>query len=181
MHDVKLGFRPTQNPPPVWIASGVYVPKNSAKQISGTPGFTKKSHGSYLGSFDRVGRLADGWITIMAEPEEFKRSSDLISNLAVEHRRRPSDIVRAIECWFNVNSERDKARKEVAEMIESYFGNPVDDQTIERWSIYGTPDECIKRIEQYEEAGVQVMKLIMGSKDQVSMLQKTSTEVLQFF
>jgi alkanesulfonate monooxygenase SsuD/methylene tetrahydromethanopterin reductase-like flavin-dependent oxidoreductase (luciferase family) len=66
-------------------------------------------------------------------------------------------------------------------MIEAYFGNLVDDQTIERWSIYGTPDECIERIEEYKEAGVQVMKLIIGSKDQVSMLQKASEEVLQSF
>ncbi|MDA4130010.1 MAG: LLM class flavin-dependent oxidoreductase [Thaumarchaeota archaeon] len=181
MHDVKLGFRPTQNPPPIWIASGVYVPKDNVKQISGTPGFTKKSHGGYSGSFNRVGRLADGWITIMADPAEFKNSSELISNLAVDNKRKPSNIIRAIECWFNVNSERDIARREVAEMIESYFGNPVDDQTIDRWSIYGTPDECIKRIEKYKEAGVQVMKLIMGSKDQISMLQKTSNEVLQSF
>jgi alkanesulfonate monooxygenase SsuD/methylene tetrahydromethanopterin reductase-like flavin-dependent oxidoreductase (luciferase family) len=176
----KIGYLPVQNLPPIWIAAGVWVPKKQKKVVSATPGYTKKQ-GSYSGGFERVARLADGWFTIMTSPEEFETTSRLLSELTKKYRRKPNEITRAVECWFNLDREREKARKEVAAMIEGYFNNKVDPETVERWSIYGTEKDCVNKIEAYFKAGAQVVKLIMGSQDQIGMAKQVGKTILPSF
>lgn len=177
----KMGYYPVQKRPPIWIAAGVWVPKAQKRTISATPGYTKKREGAFSGGFDRVARLADGWFTIMIHPEEFREKSDLISDLARERGRKPGEITRAVECWFNLDQERAKARNAVKQMIEGYFANPVDSETVERWSIYGTRQDCIRKIEEYRKAGAQEVKLIMGSQDQFGMLKQAAKSILPSF
>jgi alkanesulfonate monooxygenase SsuD/methylene tetrahydromethanopterin reductase-like flavin-dependent oxidoreductase (luciferase family) len=184
---VKIGYRPLQTPPPIWIAAGVWVPRMQGDIVlSATPGYTMKKKeggeaGAFSGAFDRVARLGDGWFTIMIHPEEFREKSELISSLARECGRDPSGIVRAVECWFNLNENRERARTEVAKMIEGYFGNPVHPETVERWSIYGTEQECVRKIEEFRSAGAHEVKLIMGSRDQFAMLQRFGKTILPSF
>ena len=179
----KIGYLPVQKLPPIWIAAGVWVPKSQDKVVlSATPGYTREKEGAYTGAFDRVARLADGWFTIMIHPEEFREKSEQITEIArSKYGRKASEITRAVECWFNVNPDRDRARSEVKGMIEGYFANPVDIETVERWSIYGTREECVKRIEAFREAGAEEIKLIMGSRDQLGMLDEVGKAILPSF
>ncbi len=180
LDNAKIGYLPVQDPPPIWIAAGVWVPKERNGVLSATPGYTRKV-GSYSGGFDRVARLADGWFTIMIPPDEFEITSNLLSQLATKHRRKTSEIVRAVECWFNMNPDRERARNEVSRMIQGYFANPVDSETVERWSIYGTPQDCMKKLEAYAKAGAQVIKLIMGAEDQIGMLNQVGNSIIPSF
>jgi alkanesulfonate monooxygenase SsuD/methylene tetrahydromethanopterin reductase-like flavin-dependent oxidoreductase (luciferase family) len=180
LQDAKLGYLPVQKLPPIWIAAGVWVPKKQRNVVSATPGYTKK-HGSYSGGFDRVARLADGWFTIMTPPEEFEKTSNSLSELAKKYGRKPSEITRAVECWFCLNRDKEKAKNQVTAMIEGYFNNKVDPETVERWSIYGTEKDCVKKIEAYFRAGAQVLKLIMGSTDQLGMAQQVGKSILPSF
>jgi alkanesulfonate monooxygenase SsuD/methylene tetrahydromethanopterin reductase-like flavin-dependent oxidoreductase (luciferase family) len=179
--EAKLGYFPVQRPPPIWIAAGVYIPRTSRKEISATPGFTKKNSGTFSGGFERVGRLADGWFTIMASPNDFRESSEKVTEFACRYGRRPDEIHRGLECWINVNSSKETARDEITDMIRRYFGQEVDPETVERWSIYGTQEDCIKQIEEYAGAGVETLKLIMGSPDQLSMMNLVSESILNSF
>lgn len=179
----KIGYSPVQNPPPIWIGAGVWVPKKREQTtiVSATPGYLKREKSSFSGAFDRVARLADGWFTIMIHPEEFKEKSELISDLARKHGRSPDDISRAVECWFNVNSDGERARSEITGMIEKYFSHRVDPETVERWSIYGTREECLGKIEKYFDSGADIVKLIMGSEDQGGMLETAGKSILSSF
>ncbi len=183
MRGVKIEYFPVQSPPPIWIAAGMWVPGAQDKTISATPGYTRSTEegGAYVGAFDRVARLGDGWFTIMIRPDEFREKSKLISVLARKHGRNPERIFRAIECWLNVNSDKERARREIREMIEGYFANPVDEETVERWSICGTLEDCVKKIEEYRSAGVQEIKFVMGSKDQLGMLREAGKDILRSF
>ena len=176
----KLGYLPIQCPPPIWIAAGAYVPKQHVETISATPGYTTKT-GLYTGAFRRVARLADGWFTIMTSPEEFEKNSNMISDLTREYGRKPNDVKRAVECWLNVGRDKQKTRTEVASIIEGYFANKVDTETVERWSIYGTADDCIRKIQKYVDAGAETIKLIMGSHEPLSLLDETAKSVLPSF
>jgi alkanesulfonate monooxygenase SsuD/methylene tetrahydromethanopterin reductase-like flavin-dependent oxidoreductase (luciferase family) len=178
---VKIGYFPAQRLPPIWIAAGIWVPKMSERKLSATPGYLKKNRGEYSGAFDRVARLADGWFTIMIHPDEFRERSQMISNLAKKHGRKPEEIARAVECWFNLNPDREKARKEVTQMIEGYFASAVDTETVERWSIYGSREDCLKKIEEYQKAGAQEVKLIMGSPNHLGMLEQVGKSILRSF
>jgi alkanesulfonate monooxygenase SsuD/methylene tetrahydromethanopterin reductase-like flavin-dependent oxidoreductase (luciferase family) len=180
MEGAKIGYFPIQNPPPIWIAAGIYVPKTTGRKISATPGFTK-SEGVYFASFGRVAKLADGWFTIMASPEDFERNSRKISDLCREYHRRPNEIKRAVECWLNIDSTKEKSRNGVVKMIEGYFASPVDQETVERWSIYGTIDDCIEKIERYSKAGTDLIQLKLGSEAQIPLLHEIGKSILPSF
>jgi len=180
MEGAKIGYLPIQNPPPIWIAAGIYVPRATDSEISATPGFTK-NEGVYSASLMRVAKLADGWFTIMASPEDFERNSRKISDFCKEYHRTPTEIKRAVECWLNIGSTKDEARKGVVKMIEGYFASSVDRETVERWSIYGTVDDCIEKIEEYSKAGAETIQLKLGSEAQIPLLREVGKSILPSF
>ncbi len=183
LRGAKIGYYPLQKPPPIWIAAGIWIPKSRGDRVvSATPGYTKKKGESeFTRNFDRAARLGDGWFAIMATPEEYGEASRKVSELARRYGRSPEKITRAMEIWINVNADRDLARRQVTDVMEGYFGSAVDPQTVERWSIYGTREECLKKIEAYEEGGLQVTKLNMGSRDQLGMLREVGKSILSSF
>ena len=177
----RIGYLPLQKPPPIWVAAGIWIPKSQGEVVSATPGYTKKEKSAFTGNFDRAARLGDGWFTIMATPDEFASASRIVSELATKHGRNPSEITRAMEIWINVNSDKETARRQVTGVMEGYFGSAVHPETIERWSIYGTRQECIKKIEAYLSGGLEVTKLNMGSTDQIGMLKEVGKSILPSF
>lgn len=179
LRGAKLGYLPIQTHPPIWIAAGIFVPPSNEK-VSATPGYTKGA-GSYVGPFNRVAKLADGWFTIMSSPEEFERSSRLISDLAEKNGRDPKEITRSVECWINIDDDRSKARRNVTDMIERYFSSSVDPETVERWSIYGTVDDCIEKIERYRKAGAELIKFVMGDPDQIGLMKRVGKSIMGSF
>lgn len=185
LNDVKIAYYPVQKPPPIWIAAGIWVPKvpeGQEDKVSATPGFTAKDQPKYVAPLDRVARLGDGWFTLMVTPSEFGEANRKLTELAKRYGRDPSKITRAVECRIRISDDRDKARREVEKMIQSYFNNnPVDPLTIERWSIYGTREDCVRKLEEYLEAGVEVVKLTMASPDQLGMLEEVGKSILPSF
>ena len=65
--DVSLGYKPVQEPhPPIWIAAGHYNPVKVENYRYGH--FVEANAGKHTGPFDRVARLADGWLTNHISP-----------------------------------------------------------------------------------------------------------------
>jgi alkanesulfonate monooxygenase len=176
--DISLGVKPIQKPPPIWIAAGIYIPED--KEVSATPGYTS-SKGIYKGQFDRVARLADGWFTLMATPEEFQRAWQYIREKARQVGRDPDSIIPCQEFWININEDKQESWKETTALIELYFNSKVSNQTLTRWSISGTRRDCITKIEQYVEAGVKEFKFFLASKDQIKMLRKIHDDIVKSF
>jgi len=176
--EVKIGYLPKQKYVPIWIAAGMFVPKNAT--VSATPGYTSKT-GIYMGAFERVAKFGDGWFTIMAKPDEFKKAWSTISDIAKKEGRDPNNIVKSIEFWISLDSDRERAKGRLKQVIELYFGNPVDYETIERWSIYGTRSDCIEKIETYKKAGVDLIKLVIGSIDPIEMYHEIVNSILSSF
>ncbi|PSN83150.1 hypothetical protein B9Q02_10860, partial [Candidatus Marsarchaeota G1 archaeon BE_D] len=59
--DVTVYPKPVQKNPPIWIASN----PRSTGELEGPPG-------NIDANFERVGKYADGWMTTMVTPEEYK-------------------------------------------------------------------------------------------------------------
>jgi len=175
---VKLSVRPLQAKVPLWIAAGIYLP--SEEDVSAQAGVSSHRRGRYLrGNLDRVACLADGWFTIMATPEELRRSVELVREKARLHERDPESIVCCQEFWIRIGPDSDRCFEELRSMITEYFdGAPVPDETIRRWSIWGTPEECRERITEFVEAGLEHAKFVIAAVDPIPQAELLVSKVV---
>ena len=65
--DVTVQPKPAQKNCPIWIASN----PRSTGELEGPPG-------NIEANFDRVGKYADGWMTTMVSPDEFREDLDKV-------------------------------------------------------------------------------------------------------
>jgi len=138
--------------------------------------------GRYRGPFERVARLADGWITTQATSEEYRVAAELINRSAAEkHGRSQGSIYRALSFWMNVGPDRTAARDEVKQMLESYNRLPFDDETLERFAIYGTPEDCIRRLRAFQAVGAQTILVMPGAHNQPEQMRRIAREVVPAF
>jgi alkanesulfonate monooxygenase SsuD/methylene tetrahydromethanopterin reductase-like flavin-dependent oxidoreductase (luciferase family) len=175
---VELAVRPLQEHVPIWIAAGIYNPPEGGG--AATSGAAANQAGRYApGRLDRVARLADGWITIMATPDDVRNSLAILDRELSEHGRDRSEITPVLEVFVNVGDDADRCLREIHAAVERYFaGASVPDDMIRRWSIWGPPARIREQLAELEEAGIQHVKLVVGAEDVFAQVDKLSTSVL---
>lgn len=170
--EVSLGYKPVQKPhPPLVIACGGYVPK---KPGTGPNDFYREEiAGTFHGPFERVARLGDGWITGIITPQEFRQTLELIHIIAREEYQRTlgDDFLTVLNCFINVNDDAGKAREEGIAFLESYHRRPFDEETVDRWLIHGSPQQCAEQIAAYAEAGVGSFQLVPASHNPIEQIE----------
>ena len=179
--DVSLGYKPVQQPhPPIWIAAGHYNPVKVENYRYGH--FVEANAGKHTGPFDRVARLADGWLTNHLSPGEYaERYAEISSSATQRYGRPPGAVHPAMNCWINVGRDRRTARDEARWMLESYHRMPFDDESVDRWVICGTARECTDRLEEFVAAGVRTMQFVLASRDQPEQMRRLALDVLPAF
>lgn len=151
----RLGVLPVQRPgPPLWIASNPHwydLPSRTVERMLG-----------------RVARMADGWMTIGATPDQVNELARRIRALAEAAHRDPASITIAYQLTLTIADDSRQARAVALEYINRY--NETDFQAIEEspWSAgspFGTPDDCARAIIGLYAAGVRVFVLRFASPD----------------
>ena len=162
--DVTLTYSAFQNPyPPIWIAAGTY------------------HNGRYFGRFDLVAKVADGWFTLRATPQEVKDALDQIVELRKRHHREAVPFTSCVEFWFCVDPDRERALNVCRDAICRYIGKQVGDDTVSRWSLFGPASEIIDRIDSYGRAGVDSIKIVSAAGDQIKSANIFAKEIMPSF
>lgn len=157
--DVELGFNPVQRPGvPIWISS------NDVDT-----------------GLERVGRYGDGWITNVITPEIFEECWHKVQGFAAKAGRDVSGLPRAVYMTMNVNPDGGVARTEGREFLEKYYKKPFERLSREFVCNLGSPDECLKLIEGYVQAGANYMIVRFAAKDQRGHLEFCTREILARF
>ena len=178
LSDVSLGYGTDQKPhPPIIIACGGYVPKQPGTGPNDF--YSKETADTFHGPFERVARLGDGWITGIVTPEEYARTLDLIRLIAHEKydRELGPGFRTTLNCFIHVSASVEAARQAGVKFLENYHRRPFDDDTVERWLIYGSPERCAERIGDYIEAGVNSFQFVLADMDQQGQIQAIAEEV----
>lgn len=175
---VTLPVRPLQTPVPIWIAAGIYQP--GADEFSAQSGNTAGERATYLpGPLDRVARLGDGWLTIMATPDEIRRSIAALREAAVRYGRKPDALSTATDIWINVGPDPKDCLERIRRAMSLYFnGDPISDATLERWAVYGPPETCRERLAALEAAGMQHIGLVIGEPEPFGQFELVVKQVL---
>ncbi len=156
--------RPVQACPPVWIANNPWVFSDSR------PGTVNKQS-------DRVARLADGWMTVGATPDEFRNTWAEIKSGASAHGRDPAKLGNALYFSLNINEDRAAAYRESKRFLDEYYNSDWPEWKVNVWTGYGAPQECIARLKEFEAAGVENMIVRLSAYDQKAQLQRFIREV----
>ncbi len=172
-----IGLRPvTPGGPPLLIAAGAYIPKQEG--FGPNDVFDESIADSFIGPWHRVARLGDGWMTGMATPAEIEVTWRAIGAAAEEiGRELPSDFDRRLNLFINVSNDAAAARAEGAAFLEAYHRRPMDQDSLDRWLICGTAEQCAERLNAYVDAGITSFQCVLGSVEQRRQLELVAIEV----
>ena len=116
-------------------------------------------------AFKRVARLADGWFTSGSRPvEKFAINRNKIQAYAETYGRRNWDVPSAIYATFNVNPNRQKAMADGWQWAVDFFRQPQANLA-HLFTIFGTPDDCVRLLQTYIDAGLTVIVARLASAD----------------
>lgn len=161
--DVTVLPRPVQQPIPIWITAHA------------NPAFPKLAERVLR----RVARLADGWMTTANTPESLAANLATIKRYGQEEGRPLGDDFEA-GFYYNIHvtENPDRGMEEVVSYMRDYYGTDYDRGFLERWVAIGSPDECIRRIQEFAEAGATTITLRMAAYDEAHQFERVTEEVL---
>jgi alkanesulfonate monooxygenase SsuD/methylene tetrahydromethanopterin reductase-like flavin-dependent oxidoreductase (luciferase family) len=170
---VTLEPRPLQQPCPVWIASN-------------PTGLTWRDGASAPDpvierSFRRVARYADGWMTNKVSPERFRGQWSRILAMTREERRDPAKLGNALYHNINIQQHRKAALEESKAFLDKYYTSNFSPAFVEGFTTAGTPEECVRELKSYFDAGLQHITLRLTSWDQQGQLARFLNEVVPAF
>ena len=161
--------KPVQNPCPIWIASN----PRSTGELEGPPGEIEKN-------FDRVGKYADGWMTTMVEPQEFKEDAEKVYTALRKHHRETNNFGMCLYYNVNMNDDKHKAAAESSDFLMKYYREDPSG-ILDKWVAYGNRRDCAEKIEKFVKAGVDTFSIRFVAWNQTEQLKRFSKEVLPNF
>ena len=157
--DITVRPMPVHKPaPPIWIASNPHVFGMREDVIRR--------------SVERVGRLADGWMTSRAWPDEFRQGWEAVREAAQAHGRSDKMQENCLYHNVNLNDDTEVAYAETKQFLEKYYSIDFSREAIDRWSAYGPPERCVENLKGYLDAGVQMLLIRFSSFNQREQLQR---------
>ena len=135
LHEVSIDPKPVQKPTvPIWVSGR----KDAAMK--------------------RAARYGDGWMPYMYTPEMLTESLEKIRAWSLEAGR-PEDAVKpAIFAFTACHAERKVAFEMATARLGKQYAQDFT-RIADKYVIYGTPDDCRKRIQQYVDAGARTVFL----------------------
>jgi probable F420-dependent oxidoreductase len=117
-----------------------------------------------------VAEVGDGWITATnASPDEVARSRARLDELLREAGREPGEVEIAVPLVARVAETTEQARADVEAYIErGAFEGPVKSFLAEatlQYGIWGSPEDCRRRLEPYLALGVEEVILDVRPPD----------------
>ena len=104
----------------------------------------------------RAGRFADVWMPYMYTPDQLARSLVQVREAAEQAGRDPSVVRGAVFCWGGVDTDADRARRDVVAGVSAVYQQdfaPLAD----RYLLHGDPDRVLARVREYADAGADTL------------------------
>jgi probable F420-dependent oxidoreductase len=131
--EVTLDPSPAQKPhPPIWVA------------------------GRQDSAMKRAAKYAQGWLPYMYTPEQLATSVSKINEFGRENGRDLSGFHHGLFIFTSVYKDRDKAREVAARQVGRNYAQDFS-QKAGRYLLFGTPDDCVKRLKEYVDAGARTV------------------------
>ncbi len=168
LKEATLEPKPYQKPrPPIWLVSNPYPFKPSNEQIRR--------------GLSRVARVADGWMTTLLTPHQFKHGLGVIREEALKLGKDPNTLEASLYYNINLDDDEERAFRESKDFLDRYYMTDYSPEVINSWVALGSREKCVKRLEEYIDAGAKLITLRMTTTQQREMVKKVAEEILPSF
>ncbi len=161
LDDVTIAPPPAQQPhPPIWVA------------------------GRREAAMRRAVRYGDAWFPYLYSPERYKGSVERINALAEEERRDLSGFQWANFQFIAVYDTREEAALAAAQALGGQYLYSGDFMNIVgQYCVLGPVKECIRRLEEYVEAGVRhfLFNWACPQEDRARQMETVAREIIPHF
>jgi probable F420-dependent oxidoreductase len=135
LNEVTMDPPPVQKPhPPIWVA------------------------GRKEPAMKRTAKYATGWLPYMYTPQQLHESIESIYRFGKEYGRDMSTFTPGVFIFASVHANGDEARQMAAERLGKQYAQDFS-KLIQKYALAGTPEECQKRLQEYIDAGAQMVVL----------------------
>jgi probable F420-dependent oxidoreductase len=124
----------------------------------------------------RVVARGDAWFPGFVTPERYREGLERLDTLCAEAGRDPAAIERALYLFVSVGLDRARARDEAAEFLSRNYNVPF--APFERYVVTGRPEECVRSVRRYLDAGAKHLTVRFATSDPLRQLELWSAEVL---
>lgn len=158
--DYSLGPRPTQKPhPPIWLG------------------------GSAPAAVKRAARWGDGFFPARVTPSECSRLYDQVKSYGLENGRDMSGFTNATYLSLCLADSGEEALRISQRVLKERYTYPVTDLVPGENCLLGTPEDCIRLIEEYQAAGAShvVLDPSCPPEDILSQLETFCRQVSPHF
>ena len=104
----------------------------------------------------RAALYADGWIPYMYTPEMLHESIEKIHQFGKAAGRDLSNFRPGLFIFASVYPDRDEAREQAARALGKNYAQDFS-KIAGRYTLYGNPDDCRKRLKEYVDAGARTV------------------------
>lgn len=117
-------------------------------------------------------------------PEDVKRLNGILDNYCKEYGRKPQEILRTTVLLMHVAKNEERAIKKARTYKNKHPRNEVKMKLWEEYAsdrLIGTPEQCVEKISEYIEAGMQYCVLIVPDMYDYTTLSLIGDEILNLF
>ena len=138
LNEVTIAPAPTQKPhPPIWVA------------------------GRQDSAMKRAAQYANGWLPYMFTPEQLHASIETIRGYGEEFGRDMSAFTPGVFIFTSVHSNGDTGRQMCIDMLSRQYNQDFT-RLVPRYALAGSPADCRKRLQEYVDAGAEMVILAPG-------------------
>ena len=117
----------------------------------------------------RVGRMGDGWLNNITNPEVYRECLEKIRVYAVEAGRDPYAIEPGL--YFTLAAGEKDAVLEGQRFLSQYYNRPYESVAKAMLCFMGTWEEVMARFEAYRDAGARTIVIRFATRDQIGHLE----------
>ena len=109
----------------------------------------------------RVAKYAEGWLPYMYTPEMLSESMEKIAQFTDEAGRPEGTVRGGLFIFTCVHEDRDTALDLANQQLSKQYNQDFS-QLVEKYTIAGSPEDCIARVQQYIDAGARSIMFSQG-------------------
>lgn len=109
----------------------------------------------------RAARHGEGWLPYMYTPEMLAESMEKIGRFTQDAGRPAGTVRGGLFVFTCVHEDRDRALSLINEQLSKQYNQDFT-QMVEKYTIAGSPQDCIARLRQYIDAGARTVMFSPG-------------------
>ncbi|MGH1492609.1 MAG: LLM class flavin-dependent oxidoreductase [Acidimicrobiales bacterium] len=109
----------------------------------------------------RAARYAEGWMPYMYTPEMLAESMDKVATFTAEAGRPEGTVEGGLYIFTCVHENRERALEMANQQLSKQYNQDFS-KMVQKYTIAGSPDDCIARIQEYIDAGAKTIMFSNG-------------------